>query len=292
MASRVPLISGLSELADLYDAFLIDVWGVIHDGVALYPGAAETLAGLAATGKPYVLLSNAPRRAAALREAMVRMGLERALCRTVMSSGEATRIALAERGADPLFDGVGDRCLHIGPARDDNLFDGLGLVKVAEVAEADFIVNTGPWEDGETVADYEDRLAAGAARDLPMVCANPDLEVIRGGRRIICAGALAQRFEALGGRVRYYGKPHRPIYDASLRLIGVADPDRVLAVGDSLRTDIAGAAGCGMDSVLVLGGLHAEELAGGDTASLEARVHARCAERGCFPRAAVAAFAW
>jgi HAD superfamily hydrolase (TIGR01459 family) len=292
MAPRIPLISGLSDVADGYEAFVIDLWGVIHDGVTLYPGVVETLQALAATGKPYAMLTNAPRRAAALERAVLRMGMPAGLCRNIMSSGEATHLALRD-GGDPWFAGIGRRCLHIGPARDESLFDGLPLERVDAVDAADLIVNTGPWEDDETVADYEDVLAAGARAGLPMVCANPDLEVIRGGRRIICAGALAVRYEALGGRVRYFGKPHRPIYESCFRLLGIADPKRALAIGDSLRTDIAGAAGCGMDSVLVLGGLHGDELhdAGGRDA-VEARIAARCAEAGQAPVAAVERFAW
>jgi HAD superfamily hydrolase (TIGR01459 family) len=293
MASRISLIDGLSALADGYDAFIIDLWGVIHDGVTLYPGVVEALQGLAATGKPYAMLTNAPRRAAVLEDAVQAMGMPAGLCANIMSSGEATHIALRDMGSDPFFAGVGPRCLHIGPDRDLNLFDGLALERVKTVDAADLIVNTGPWEDDETVADYEDILQAGAAANLPMVCANPDLEVIRGGKRVICAGALALRYEELGGRVRWYGKPHRPIYESCFRQIGVADPKRALAIGDSLRTDIAGAAACGMDSVLVLGGLHGDELADGNgRAGMEARIGARCAEAGLAPVAAIERFLW
>jgi HAD superfamily hydrolase (TIGR01459 family) len=293
MASRIPLIDGLAALGADYDAFVIDLWGVIHDGVTLYPGVIEALQGLAATGKPYVMLTNAPRRAAALNRAVLKMGMPAGLCDAIMSSGEATHLALRDMASDPFFAGVGPRCLHIGPARDENLFDGLTLERVKDAAGADLIVNTGPWEDDETVADYEDVLQAGAAADLPMVCANPDLEVIRGGKRVICAGALALRYEELGGRVRWYGKPHRPIYETSFRLLGIDDPRRALAIGDSLRTDIAGAAACGMDSVLVLGGLHGAELAGPDgRAGAETRIAARCAEAGLAPVAAIERFIW
>ena len=147
----------------------------------------------------------------------------------------------------------------------------------------------------ETVGDYEHHLVAGALSRLKMICANPDLEVIRGGRRIICAGALAQRYEELGGDVLYYGKPYPPIYDSCLHLIGDPDPARVLAIGDSLRTDIAGAAGMGMDSILVLGGIHGETLASGsyrERSEVEAKIAAACAQEGHFPIAAIAEFSW
>jgi HAD superfamily hydrolase (TIGR01459 family) len=166
---------------------------------------------------------------------------------------------------------------------------------VDSLIDADFILNTGPWEDGETIADYESKLVAGVEHGLKMICANPDLEVIRGGRRIICAGALAQRFEELGGNVLYYGKPYPPIYDSCLHLIGNPEPRRVLAIGDSLRTDIAGAAGMGMDSILVLGGIHGEAFASHDLRQrreVETRIAEACAEEGNFPIAAIAEFSW
>jgi HAD superfamily hydrolase (TIGR01459 family) len=294
MTARVPLATGISEFINDYDAVIVDLWGVIHDGVTPYPGVADCLQRLADEGKPYAMLSNAPRRAAAIATGMEGMGLPAALYPHIMSSGEATWLGLKER-RETWFDGVGMRCLHIGPARDESLFEETGLERVGSVAEADFIVNTGPWEDGETVADYDDRLIAGAARGLKMVCANPDLEVIRGGRRIICAGALARRYEELGGDVLYYGKPYRPIYDSCLHMLGDPDPGRTLAIGDSLRTDIAGAAGAGMDSILVVGGLHGEEFTAGqaaDKAVVEARITELCAREGHFPIAAIPRFTW
>lgn len=291
MVDPVPVRAGLYAFADSYDAFVLDLWGVVHDGVKLYPGAAETLARLKALGKPYVMLTNAPRRASAIRAAMAEMGLVPDLVPHVISSGEATWLALKDPG-DPWLAGRPRRCLHIGPKRDEGLFDGLDLERVP-VEKAAFVVNTGPWRDEETVADYEETLCAAAARRLPMICANPDLEVIRGGRRIICAGALARRYEALGGEVCYYGKPYRPIYETCFRVLGVNEPHRVLAVGDSLRTDIAGAAGCGMDAVLVIGGIHGDELAGadGDT-PLEVRLGEACARARVRPVAAIPGFRW
>ena len=166
---------------------------------------------------------------------------------------EATHLALKDR-SDPWFDGVGRHCYHIGPERDLNLFDGLDLAFVEKPGDADLIVNTGPWGVSETIGNYEEILQDGAQSRVKMVCANPDLEVIRGGRRMICAGALAERYEELGGSVIYYGKPKRPIYDTCLSQLGNPDPRKVLAIGDSLRTDIAGATAIGMDSLLVLGG--------------------------------------
>lgn len=294
MPPQVRLADGIAGFVSDYDAIIIDLWGVIHDGVSLYPGVADCLRELADRHIPYAMLTNAPRRFHAIAESMVNMGLPESLYPHIMSSGEATWLGLKER-REAWFDDVGTRCLHIGPARDENLFEDVDLERVPSVEQADFIVNTGPWEDGELVSDYEEQLAAGARKGLKMVCANPDLEVIRGGRKIICAGALAQRYEELGGDVLYYGKPYRPIYESCLHLIGDPEPSRVLAVGDSLRTDIAGAAGMGMDSVLVVGGIHGDEFSGGDPkdrAAVEDKITQICARGGHFPIAAITRFSW
>jgi len=165
--------------------------------------------------------------------------------------------------------------------------DGLDLVLVDGPTDADFIVNTGP-DEMQSVAlhDYEAVLQNCAALKLPMICANPDLEVIRGGERLICAGALAQRYEELGGDVRSFGKPDRAIYRPVLEMLGVPSA-RVLAVGDALRTDIAGATAAGLDSCWVLGGIHGEEL-GGD----EVRIRQAAAASGLAPLACIPAFRW
>ncbi|MEE8332983.1 MAG: TIGR01459 family HAD-type hydrolase [Alphaproteobacteria bacterium] len=293
MTKPIPLIDGIGALASSYQAVIIDLWGVIHDGVKLYPGVADTLRALSDAAIPYAMLTNAPRRADAIGAMMDRMGLAPDLRPHVMSSGEATFLGLKDR-RDDWYDGTGRRYLHIGPGRDRGLFEGLEVEQAADVADAGLIVNTGPWEDNETVADYEEQLAEGARRGLKMVCANPDLEVIRGGTRIICAGALAKRYEELGGDVLYYGKPYPPIYRMCLAQLGGPPPDRVLAIGDSLLTDIAGATAMGMDSLLVIGGIHGEEMTSGtaDRAIIERRVSAACAEAGQAPVAAISSFVW
>ena len=238
------------------------------------------------------MLSNAPRRAAAIADGMVAMGIPTRFCRAIVSSGEATHRELAAR-RDPWYAALGRRCLHIGPDRDLNLFGGLGLTRVPDIADAEFIMNTGPWRDEEKVADYEDRLAEGARRRLKMVCVNPDLEVIRGGRRIICAGALARRYEELGGEVRYNGKPYPEIYGVCFEMLGMSDRSRIAAIGDSLRTDAAGANAAGIDAVLVTGGLHGEELGRVPDGPARAAAIAKAAERaGVRLAAAIPRLAW
>jgi HAD superfamily hydrolase (TIGR01459 family) len=203
-------------------------------------------------------LSNAPRRADDVVRRIARIGVPAGLYHGVMSSGEEAWQHLYRRD-DPFYAALGRRCLHIGSERDLEIREGLGLEFVDTAEDAQFILNTGPagWDD--RIEDYEPMLRAGLARRLPMVCANPDLVVMHGGRLALCAGALARWYEEAGGRVRWHGKPFASVYDACLNLLGNSERSRILAVGDSLRTDIAGAAGAGFDSVLIAGGIHAEE---------------------------------
>ncbi len=252
------LIGGVSELAPRYDGFILDLWGVVHDGVAPLPGAIECLRSLIAGGKRVVLLSNAPRRADDVARRVAAIGVPAGLYHHVMSSGEEAWQHL-ERRDDPFYTALGRRCLHIGSERDLEIREGLALEFVATAAEAEFILNTGPagWDD--SIEDYELMLRGALTRDLPMVCANPDLVVMYGARLALCAGALAKWYEEAGGRVRWHGKPFPSVYDYCLGLLGIEDRSTILAVGDSLRTDIAGAAGAGIDSLLIAGGIHAEE---------------------------------
>ncbi|HYD71468.1 TIGR01459 family HAD-type hydrolase [Azospirillum sp.] len=257
----VPQLTGLSSVVDRYDGLILDLWGVIHDGEKAYPGVPEALERLNAAGKVLCLLSNAPRRPDGVIRKLEGMGIGRDRYAHVMTSGEATYEALRDRD-DPWHAALGRRLYHIGPDRDIDVFDGLDYTVVPTPEEADFVVNTGIVDFSETMADYEPQLAACAARKLPMVCANPDLIVMVGDGMVICAGTLAARYEELGGAVFYHGKPHAPVYERCLRLMGISDHARILAVGDSLRTDVAGANAAGIDVALVTGGIHREELGG------------------------------
>lgn len=252
------ILTGFAALADRYDGFILDLWGVIHDGTKPYPGAVETLARLKEAGKPTVLLSNAPRRGAALIEQMASIGIERQLYGDVMSSGEAVHLELQAR-TDPFFAKLGSRLYHLGPDRDRNVFEGLAYEAVP-LEQADFLINTGPVSFDDSVADYEDILSQGAKRGLPMICANPDITVIRLGVPVVCAGALAERYRELGGIVAQRGKPDPAIYPACLKALGLRPDQKALAVGDGLHTDIAGANAAGIDCVLVAGGIHRAEL--------------------------------
>lgn len=252
----VPLLAGLSEVAGRYDALLCDVWGVVHDGVRAFPPACEALVRFRAEGGRVILLTNAPRPGVIIHEQLDRLGVPRAAWDRVVTSGDVTRDMMAARPGEPL--------VHIGPPRDLPLFDGFEALRTT-LPRAGYIVCTGLLDDEvETAADYTGTLAAARARNLPLICANPDLLVHRGGREVPCAGALAVAYAALGGAVAYAGKPHAPIYEMALRevagLVGSGyRRGRVLAVGDAIRTDIAGAKGVGLDAVMILDGIHVEE---------------------------------
>ncbi|MCB2107249.1 MAG: TIGR01459 family HAD-type hydrolase [Rhodobacteraceae bacterium] len=286
------MLISLREIAADYDGFILDLWGLIHDGETPYPPAAATLAALQGAGKKTLLLSNAPRRASALIDAMNKMGISRSLYGEVLSSGEATRAAMIDR-EDPFFAALGKRAYHIGPERDRNIFEDTGVDVVGAITGADFVVNTGPRSLEEKVADYEAELTAARDRTLPMVCANPDLVVLRAGREVVCAGALAARYREMGGAVAYRGKPDPAIYAAAVKQLGVADRRRVVVVGDALETDVKGATASGLDSIWCTGGIHAASLGVtyGEAASAD-KAMALAAANGQKPTAAIPGFVW
>jgi len=245
----------IRDLAANYDGFIVDLWGVVHDGVKTYPGVIDCLAQLRDAGKKVVFLSNAPRRAAAIGRNLAAMDIGADLYTGIMSSGEAVYAALRDR-TDPDFAALGTVLYHLGPERDRDVFDTLPLTESPTPAGAQILLNTGPDDflGPNDPSIYEPVLRECLAARLPMICANPDLEVVRDGQRIICAGLLAQWYEAQGGQVINRGKPDPAIYAPTLGLLGTAKP-RTLAIGDSLRTDMAGAKAAGIDACWVLSGV-------------------------------------
>jgi HAD superfamily hydrolase (TIGR01459 family) len=280
------VLDGIATLAERYDGFVLDIWGVIHDGRAPYPGVAPALAALRARGKRVALLSNAPRRAWVVDALLTGMGLDRALWDATVTSGELAWMALAEGK------GYGRRALHIGPERDLSTVEGLDIALTADPAEADWVLNTGPDPErgNGDVAPYRAMLEACAARGLPMLCVNPDRHVMIGESRVICAGALADLYLALGGpKAREIGKPDPAAYGPVLAALGIADPRRVVAIGDSPHTDLAGAEAAGLDAVWALTGLaaHAHGEAPDPAALAEA-----ASRQGVRPIAALTGLRW
>ncbi|AWN41044.1 TIGR01459 family HAD-type hydrolase [Methylobacterium durans] len=261
--SAIPVLSGIAGIALRYDLILCDVWGVLHDGTVGHRPAGEALIrfrGLAPEGRPrrVILVSNAPRPWPGVQRILDGYGVPREAYDAILTSGDLTRDLIARH--------PGARVYHLGPERDAPIFEGLDLTLVGAEA-AGLVVCTGLFDDTrETEDDYAEALAAFRARGVPMICANPDLVVERDKKLIPCAGLIAAAYAKIGGEVVYAGKPYRPVYEAALEQAGALDgagpPEtaRVLAIGDALRTDIAGAAAFGIPSLLVARGIHAEEL--------------------------------
>lgn len=280
------ILAGVAELAERYDGFILDLWGVVHDGRAPYPGVAAALAALKARGKRIAFLSNAPRRAHVVEALLTGMGLDRALWDATITSGE-----LAWRHLQGARD-LGRHALHIGPARDLSVVEGLDFVLLHDPLGAQWVLNTGPDpERGNAQAEaYRPLLAACAARRLPMLCVNPDRHVMIGAQRVICAGALADLYAALGGpRATEIGKPDPACYAPVMEALGIADRARVVAIGDSPHTDLAGAQAAGLDAVWALTGLAAHAHGAAPDPAHLARA---AAAEGVTPIAALTGLRW
>ena len=254
------IISGLSEIASGYDALICDVWGVLHNGYRSEPHAVAALYGFRADHGPVVLLTNAPRPIVDVESLLKRVGVPLDCYDAIVSSGAVAREDIERRIAAA---GRTLRVYHLGPDRDGGVLGGLDIVRV-EVPEAEVVLCTGLYDDTtESADDYAGLFDEMRARGLTMLCANPDIVVQRGDRLIWCAGALAQAYERIGGEVIYYGKPHRPIYEATLaaaRQAAGREIVRPLAVGDGADTDILGANRAGIDALFVAQGIHAAQL--------------------------------
>lgn len=236
-------------LHDRYRTILCDVWGVIHDGVRVFPGAAARLRRWREEGRFVVLLTNAPRTADSVAGQLDRIGLPRSCWDAIVTGGEAGIEALS---------GLGHPVGFLGTDDDRSVLEGRG-VRIGEGDDFFDLACSGLEEERPAVEQYGAQLAEWARRGVHFHCLNPDRVVVRGGRVEACAGALADLYAELGGSVVWYGKPHRAIYDHALRVAGDPPLDQVLAVGDGLQTDILGAARLGIDAVFVGGGIHAGE---------------------------------
>lgn len=271
-------LSGLGPLLDSYDAFLLDLWGVIHDGNALYPGVKDTLAEMHAKGKRIIFLSNAPRRGEKARQRLLELGISVDIAREVITSGEAAFLHLAQ-GQE-----AWRRFAFCGPERDLDLLQGLPHTMTGPDT-ADFILNVGFTDDNEPVSYWMPLLEAARARHLPMLCVNPDRIVVRlSGEVLPCAGQLADAYIAMGGEVHYFGKPYPDVYTLCFSRLEGIPKARVLAVGDSLETDILGANGAGIDSALITGGILKPALFPQGSTSLHLATLAHlCAEHAATP---------
>ncbi|MBR0777675.1 TIGR01459 family HAD-type hydrolase [Bradyrhizobium diazoefficiens] len=251
----------LRELVTNVDVVLSDIWGVVHNGLESFPEACEALHTYRSRGGTVILITNAPRPADSVQRQLRKLGVADETYDAIVSSGDLTRLYVAEHPGRKMF--------WLGPERDNSIYRGLPAV-TAPLEQADYIVCTGLYDDEtETPEDYRGMMLQARERKLTLVCANPDIVVERGDRLIYCAGAIAELYRELGGEVIFYGKPHRPIYERAMALAGERqghpiDRKKVLAIGDSVRTDLTGAREFGIDCLFVTRGIHSEEFEGLD----------------------------
>lgn len=259
------ILRSLADLSGRYDAVFCDLWGCLHNGKTAFPAAVAALQGFRATGGKVVLLTNSPRPKSSVIKQLDGMNVPRDAWDLIATSGDAAQMGM-------LSGAVGRKVHHIGAPKDETFFtdfaDDLAGYAATQppitrvpLKEADGIVCTGLFDDlTETPDDYRAALLLGKTLGLPMLCANPDIVVDMGDKRLYCAGALAQMYEQMGGTALYFGKPHPPIYDLARRRLaeaGVTDP-QILCIGDGIRTDVQGGIGEGLDTLFITGGLEAE----------------------------------
>jgi HAD superfamily hydrolase (TIGR01459 family) len=279
------LISGIKQISHLYDYFVFDVWGVIHDGNLAYPGALEAVSFLRQQNKKICFLSNAPRRAYKVAAVLQKFGITPDLYDFILSSGEAVFLDL-EKNQKNEFRDFGKNYFYIGPEKDIDLLDGLDYKKVKMASEAHFAIATGFNNENSTLAEKLPLALEAKKNNLDMICANPDMIVVRqDGSKMICAGTLACEYEKIGGKVVYYGKPFSAVYAMVCKTFNDPESGRILAIGDGIETDIKGASDFGIDSLLVTGGILSNLLninykQNADQSSLEAI----CNEYKLFPK--------
>lgn len=254
-------VDGLRDFVADKNVVLSDIWGVVHNGLEAFPEACEALHAFRKQGGTVILITNAPRPADSVQRQLRKLGVADETYDAIVSSGDLTRHFVADHPGRKVF--------WLGPERDTSIYRGLDPV-FATIEEADYIVCTGLMDDEtETAEDYRRMMTQARQRKLPLICANPDIVVERGDRLIYCAGAIAELYRELGGEVIFYGKPHRPIYEQAMELVAERLGERpklgrVLAIGDSVRTDLAGAHGFGIECLFVTRGIHAEDFEGID----------------------------
>jgi HAD superfamily hydrolase (TIGR01459 family) len=259
--STLRFVERLRDLVDGVDVVLSDIWGVVHNGLEAFPEACEALHRFRTRGGTVILITNAPRPADSVQRQLRKLGVADDTYDAIVSSGDLTRLFVADHPGKKMF--------WLGPERDGSIHRGLDSV-MAPLEQADYIVCTGLFDDEtESAEDYRAMMLQARERKLTLICANPDIVVERGDRLIYCAGAIAELYRELGGEVIFYGKPHRPIYERAMALATERSGhkpqlSRVLAIGDSVRTDLAGAHGFGIDCLFVTRGIHSEEFEGID----------------------------
>jgi HAD superfamily hydrolase (TIGR01459 family) len=255
MKADATAIAGLHAIADRFDHVLLDQWGTLHEGLEVFPAALDCVARLRETGKRILILSNSGKRAASNQRRLAALGLPPDAYDGVLSSGEVTWRGLHAREQAP-FAELGRACFLISRDGDHSIVDGTDLAVVSNMRDADFILLGGLDDDAAAPEQWREPLAAAAARQLPMLCANPDLVMFGVAGLIPAPGALAAFYQSLGGTVLFVGKPHPPMFAAARDQLGHPPPDRILVIGDSLDHDVAGGRTAGMLTLLIGSGAH------------------------------------
>lgn len=282
-------LTGLRHVAERFEGFIIDLWGVLHDGSHAYGGAVECLQQLHAAGKKIILVSNAPRRAFRAESTLERLGFHRQFYTHLLTSGEVTFEYLVAH------QDMGHHYVYVGPEKDRDLLVNTPYVEVQDPAQAQFVLNTGFDSFGDDIHTKLPQVEACLHAKLPMICANPDRTVVKqSGEVMLCAGVLAEWYAEHSGEVLWFGKPYPVIYERAMGLLGIDAPHKLCAIGDSLHTDVAGANAQHIYSILCTGGILAKRLGteGTDALPTESALHTLCAEEGHTPRAAIARFVW
>lgn len=256
------IIDRFEEIADQYDAAFVDLWGCMHNGVEAWPAAVAAMQAFRGKGGKVAFVTNSPRPRRAVAQQLAQFGVPEDSYDVIATSGDATRVAMFQGavGRKLWYMGAGDDMTFFEPPR---IVSDPVAIELVELDEADGIICLGPFDVlADPAVNRPDFLAA-KTRGLKMLCANPDIVVDMGDRREWCAGALAQLYEEMGGEALYFGKPHPPIYDLARQrlaaLVGLPDESRILCIGDGIATDVAGAAGEGLDCLFITGGLALKE---------------------------------
>lgn len=254
--STMTFCNGLYELMDSYDGFIVDQWGVLHNGMEPLEGVIDTLNHLKSRKKQVVILSNSAKRAQDNVERLKKLGVKNSHYKAVVTAGEVTWQGLKNQD-EGAFKNIGQKCYLVTRGDDRALLDDLDIEVVTDIEDADFILVTGVDAPQKKIEDYEPVLRKGVAKHIPLVCANPDMITVFGTERAMGPGAVAKRYAELGGMAHFIGKPHKTIFRHCLGLFDGLIPSRVLVIGDSLQHDIAGGMGADLDTAFITAGIHA-----------------------------------
>jgi HAD superfamily hydrolase (TIGR01459 family) len=278
------IINNFTEIANNYDYFIFDIWGVVHDGSHLYPGILEILKFLRSNQKKICFLSNAPRRKIKVEEVLNRFGISRDFYDFVLTSGECSYDEL-KKNQENNYSHYGKNYFYIGPNKDLNLLDGLNYSKTDKIENAHFVITTGFDNDDSNIDEKLPLAFLAKKHNLTMICVNPDLIVVKqNGSEMICAGALALEYEKIGGKVDYFGKPYSKVYEMTLEKFGISKKDKILAIGDGILTDIKGANDFKIDNLLVCSGILSNEIQNAKQENIDNKINQVLNSYNIFPK--------